>query len=540
MTQGSDLFTNCSVLCVDDEEAILAAYRDALVQPETGLEGEDELLFSKRERRKGAGARDAGRDSQQPVYRVFAVSSGEEAVRIVQGELSCGRQIAAGFFDVVMPGGMDGIETITRILELDSQMLCAVVTAYTDRSPDQIGRIFKRQNDWLYFNKPFSIGEVGQTACHLVTTWNQRRREENLVANLETVQKGLLHILEMVNDVGRIPPLVLGSLLEGILKHYLRLTDGYDGFAALQVNGTKLIVAGTGAFENDLQGADLTRSALEGKWPIVAEVASRKVSVLSEDMAATPLRIGRDMLGVLVVRKGCRVEQNPHLLDTYGVQAVNLIEYSKLYERLDRRNLELNERNQDLVDLLGKLSQSEKLRTEFERLSCIDGLTGVANRRHLETQIAEEISRSVRYGFTLACAMVDIDHFKNVNDTYGHQAGDYVLREMGRILVACKRQYDVVGRYGGEEFVLLLKQIAEEDSVAVCEKIRSAVEDHVFSFEGKRLFITTSIGVVWVAPSRENTLDVVLRKADQALYRAKSGGRNRCVRFCDSVVPQSA
>lgn len=528
MTEGTDLFANCSILCVDDEETILAAYRDALVQPATESGDTDDVLFSRRERRKGADPGVLKTEIQQPSYKVFSASSGEEAVRIIESELACGRQIAAGFFDIVMPGGMDGIETIKRILDLDSQMLCAVVTAYTDRSPEQMGGIFRRQTDWLYFNKPFSIGEVRQTACHLVATWNQRRREEVL-------QNGLIHILEMVNDISRVPPLMLGSLLEGVLKHFLRLAGSSDGFAALQAGETELILAGAGVFAKDLQGKSFSRSGLEREFPIVVEAASRKTSVILGEMAATPLRVGGDVVGVLVVRMDCGVNQNPNLLDTYGVQAVNLIENSKLYEELDQRNLELSERNQELVDLLGKLSKSEKLRTEFEKLSCIDGLTGLANRRHLESQIAEELARSKRHGSVMACAMVDVDHFKNVNDTYGHAAGDYVLKELGRILVTGKRPYDVAGRYGGEEFVLLLKHIDAEDSMAVCERIRSAIEEHVFSFEGNRLSITVSIGVSWVAPSSENGLKVVLSEADQALYRAKSDGRNRCVRFPDKL-----
>ena len=84
-----------------------------------------------------------------------------------------------------MPGGIDGSETIKRILQLDNQMLCAVVTAYTDRSPDQLATLFKKQDDWLYFNKPFTIGELQQTAYHLVTAWNQRREMEALISNMK-------------------------------------------------------------------------------------------------------------------------------------------------------------------------------------------------------------------------------------------------------------------------------------------------------------------------------------------------------------------
>lgn len=111
-------------------------------------------------------------------FRVLTASSGEEAVDIVRHELNHGRQIAVGFFDMLMPGGIDGQETVARIRKLDKQILCAVVTAYTDCSTLHIGKIFNRQEDWLYFNKPFTIGELSQSALHLVSAWNRRRYEE--------------------------------------------------------------------------------------------------------------------------------------------------------------------------------------------------------------------------------------------------------------------------------------------------------------------------------------------------------------------------
>ncbi|MFH1146895.1 MAG: sensor domain-containing diguanylate cyclase, partial [Pseudomonadota bacterium] len=417
-------------------------------------------------------------------------------------------------------------ETIREILKLDSQILCAVVTAYTDRSPEQIGMAFRRQDDWLYFNKPFSTGEVRQTAYHLMTAWNQRRREELLVSNLEMMQSGLMCILESVSDVNRIPPLVLDSLLEGILKHFLRLLDAKDGFVVLRTDNPEFVRLGSGIFEDR---SDDSTSAIKEKWPMVEEVMNNRVSSVRGNVAATPLIIGEELLGVLFVQKEKEIVQDPKLLDMYAVQAVNLIQHSKLYEELDRRNLELNKKNQELLDLLGRLTQSEKLRTQFEKLSYIDALTGIPNRRYLEIRINEELSRSKRHGFSMACLMMDIDHFKSINDTYGHAAGDQVLKELGELLRNRKRAYDVVGRYGGEEFAMLFKQIDQADTFTVADRVRAAIEHHEFVFEGRPIKVTVSMGIAAVKPSSNDTIISILQKADEALYAAKQGGRNRCV-----------
>ncbi len=523
-----ELSRNSSILCVDDEPGILEAYRNTLDGNGKQSGEMQDLLSRRRQRRKGeehvSGTDDASRQTMS--YNVFTASSGEEAIEIVRRELAAGRQIAAGFFDMVMPGGIDGMETIKRILQIDNQMLCAVVTAYTDRSPEQLGTIFARQDDWLYFNKPFSAGEVRQTAYHLVTAWNQRRREEALISNLELMQSGLVCILESVNNINRIPPLMLDSLLEGILNHFLGLLGSKDGFVVLRPDGISPRCLGAGAFR---EYTDLSLPGLRPQWSLASDTLNARRSTIAGNMAAVPLIIGEDVLGVLFVQKGAPIEHDSKLLDMYAVQAVNMIQHSTLYEELDCRNIELNEKNQELVDLLGKLTQSERLRSQFEKLSYIDALIGIPNRRYIEARFEEELSRSRRHNFSLACLMIDIDHFKKVNDAYGHAAGDHVLKEMGNILRANKRAYDVVGRYGGEEFAMIFKQISKEDTLMISERIRRAVQEYRFSFEGQELRITISIGVTALQPCERNTMESIFRKADEALYTAKQSGRNRLV-----------
>ncbi|MFH1146893.1 MAG: response regulator [Pseudomonadota bacterium] len=331
---------NSSVLCVDDEEGILEAYRNAL-NVEDGSASEMRDMLSRRRLRKREG--ESPKDElvqKESCYNLLTASNGEEAVEIVRRESECGRRIAAGFFDMFMPGGIDGVETIKRILEIDKQILCAVVTAYTDRSPEQIGSLFASQNDWLYFNKPFSTGELKQTVCHLVSAWNQRQREEALVENL----KGLLHILESVNTMNQVPPLIMDSLLEGILSHYLRLISSSDGLVAL-IDGTKLTAwSGAGLFK-DFTAASIPELPY---WETAIEAIQKRVTLVRDDVAITPLVFGNDVSGILFAQKATTISQDPKLLDLYAIQAANIIQSSSLFDELEHRHIQLTRLTYDL------------------------------------------------------------------------------------------------------------------------------------------------------------------------------------------------
>ncbi|RMH73619.1 MAG: response regulator [Gemmatimonadetes bacterium] len=158
---------NTRILAVDDEDAILQVYRDVLGVGESAA---DSIMARRRARQSGAGGH-----VNTLQYEVLLAKSGEEAVQIVKDQVSQGNYIAAGFFDMKMPGGMDGLETIQIVKKLQPAMLVAVVTAYTDRTVEQIGSYFVSQDEWIYFNKPFTQGELKQAALHLVTSWNKRR-----------------------------------------------------------------------------------------------------------------------------------------------------------------------------------------------------------------------------------------------------------------------------------------------------------------------------------------------------------------------------
>ncbi len=167
----------------------------------------------------------------------------------------------------------------------------------------------------------------------------------------------------------------------------------------------------------------------------------------------------------------------------------------------------------------------------LEQLAQTDPLTQLLNRRALTERISAEMERALRYDSTLALLMIDLDHFKKVNDNYGHLVGDDVLRDVGQLLLETIRGSDIVARYGGEEFLLLLPETDEAGAERFAERIREAVEVHPFgggsSGGGKTLSLTSSIGVAVYPAARIESVEDLLARADAALYRAKADGRNR-------------
>jgi two-component system cell cycle response regulator len=165
---------------------------------------------------------------------------------------------------------------------------------------------------------------------------------------------------------------------------------------------------------------------------------------------------------------------------------------------------------------------------EIYRLSTVDGLTQIFNKRYFLETLDREMSRARRYDRPLALVMFDIDHFKACNDTYGHRAGDYVLREIANLVRDRARKVDVVARYGGEEFAVILPEINLEGARLMAEKVRGMIEGTRFVFEARHIPVTISIGVAEMN-SAVQSADDLIKVADARLYRAKEGGRNRVV-----------
>lgn len=185
---------------------------------------------------------------------------------------------------------------------------------------------------------------------------------------------------------------------------------------------------------------------------------------------------------------------------------------------------------QTIFKYLSGSNIESKYHEEIYRLTTIDGLTEAYNKRFFLDVLDRELNRALRYQRTLSLVMFDIDHFKSINDTHGHLAGDYVLRELASLVAQNIRREDIFARYGGEEFALILPEVKSEAAWRVCEKLRRLIETRPFSFADQRVEVTTSFGI---RSTRQNEIDVsveeFIRDADAKLYEAKSSGRNRVV-----------
>lgn len=177
---------------------------------------------------------------------------------------------------------------------------------------------------------------------------------------------------------------------------------------------------------------------------------------------------------------------------------------------------ELKKKNRQLEDMLARV----------ESLAIMDPLTGLYNRRRFENIFTNEFKRATRYQFPIACMMIDIDHFKLINDAHGHQEGDTVLKEVARIIQATIREIDTPARWGGEEFVVLIPNTSKEKALLAAERVRKAVASCEFT-RTETPKVTISIGVAGIPDPSIDSQNKMIHAADLAMYKAKKNGRNR-------------
>ena len=257
----------------------------------------------------------------------------------------------------------------------------------------------------------------------------------------------------------------------------------------------------------------------------------RRISVI-----CVPLLAKNKTRGVIYVRSGRarRGFRKDDLLfvNTLSQPAALAIENTLLHEKnrrsgealekaQDRLETKVNERTRELMDANRRLSE----------LSITDGLTGLFNHRHFMRVLEAEYKRAIRYKRSLALLLLDIDHFKNVNDTYGHPCGDLVLKDLAALLKGCLRSADVAARYGGDEIAVILPETNRAKASEVAEKLRRQLEKSSFEWDGNSFSITCSIGVASVPETNIDCWNELLSSADKSLYRAKGKGRNHVIAF---------
>lgn len=187
---------------------------------------------------------------------------------------------------------------------------------------------------------------------------------------------------------------------------------------------------------------------------------------------------------------------------------------------------ELTERNRQLESMLHHV----------ESLAITDPLTGIFNRRRFSDVLRREVAVTRRYKNSLAMLMLDLDHFKAVNDRFGHDAGDDVLRSVANSLTSSLREVDLAARYGGEEFAVIMPQTTKVNAAIVAQRIARQIAQLAHTFDGEKVVLTASVGVADIADLQQATAENLVKAADIALYEAKRTGRNRIVLYDESLI----
>ena len=245
-----------------------------------------------------------------------------------------------------------------------------------------------------------------------------------------------------------------------------------------------------------------------------------------------PVLLGRGSENTIVLendsvsRRHCKIEKRGR---TYHVQDLSSTNGTYVNDELIS-DYQLRRGDQVKVgDTIFKFLSGSDMEAQYHetiyKMTIVDGLTGVNNKRFLMETLEREIPRARRHMRPLTLVMFDIDHFKHINDTYGHLAGDYVLKELAQLVKGRLRPDDVLGRYGGEEFAVVLPETDLNGGVAIAEELRTLVQDHSFVFEQERISVTVSLGVATLR--EDNDVTSFIKSADERLYAAKRDGRNR-------------
>ena len=322
-----------------------------------------------------------------------------------------------------------------------------------------------------------------------------------------------------VADTLREAGLTLSSKLDfrqisSLILELLKRVIAYDIGAFLTVEGPELKLAGLLRPKDSLDligesyplaGARLCQKAVQRMRPLIGAIAEPEDILL-------PLRPDLDLrffLGVPVV---------------FGDRAIGLI---ALYNRGERRFSEQDARVAELFASQVAIALDNARRVElFEKQAVTDELTGHYNRRAFLKMGEKEVGRARRYQRPLALIFFDIDHFKDVNDKYGHLIGDHVLRVMAELVTRTTRATDIVCRYGGEEFIVLMPEAGRDEALAMAERLRQEISHMTVVTAGGTLTLTISLGVAELARDGDEDLEGLISRADRAMYQAKAAGRN--------------
>lgn len=443
-------------------------------------------------------------------YQIMEASTGNEALRkavVDRPDLI--------LLDLLMPG-IDGFEVCRKLrTELDDLSVPVIILSAKAEKEDILKGLEVGAND--YITKPVEPLELkARIKTHL--------RLKGLYDIANTEKKELMALLDVSQAVSS--SLQSRDILYNIVKSVAGVIE-VNRCSILRIGKKK----GIGYVVTTYENPNIKNLPIElDKYPEIRKALEVKETVVVEDINSDPLMAGTreileklkltslmvipimvraEVVGTLFLRtsrkEGSFTQREVRLCQVIANMAGNALANAHLFESLELANLEL------------------------EKLAVTDGLTGAFNHRHFRTRLEEEFSRAKRYKTHLSCVMLDIDHFKSINDAFGHAQGDIVLKEITDLLRKSVRKIDIVARYGGEEFVILLPHTDKEGAFIHAERIREAVRGNRCSDSNTCIMVTVSLGVATFPSEDINSADDLVGRADNALYEAKKNGRNRTI-----------
>ncbi len=292
---------------------------------------------------------------------------------------------------------------------------------------------------------------------------------------------------------------------DGIFSRYYEGRDGMEGFRLLL------------EYRPDIVLCDMVMPRYDGLTFLNMRQAKGGVALLTPVLMLTAM--DNLQLKVRVFEMGAQ---------DYIIKPIEPLE---LRARV-RVHLKVKKLQEFLIRQNERLEQQNRL---LQELSSTDSLTGLFNRRYILEQYETEFANAVRYNYPLSVCMFDLDHFKHVNDTYGHQAGDHVLCTFAEILRNNLRKGDIAGRYGGEEFLVVLPHTYSAGAVVLAERVRMLVQQRPFVYQDHAIAVTVSAGIATFPETPVTSSWDLIRYADYALYEAKRRGRNRVILYDASI-----
>lgn len=465
-------------------------------------------------------------------YRVRAVTEGALALSVLQNAIP-----DLIMLDINMPV-MDGYETCRRIKADERWRSIPIIFISAMGEVEEKLKAF-RAGGVDYITKPFHIEEVLaridthvsirqlqsqlQAANHELAQrldelsqaraheYEQRRLAETMRDTISAINQTLNYdeVLDLILDnLARVLPYDTASIMLLSEEKCIQVARarGYEKF------GLESLVS---LYDQPVENYPVWQQMLEQRTTRVAPYAQQETLWPGQEQLSwvrsaiyAPIQTCTDLLGFLNLESstaGFFTEEQGERLQIFADQAAVAIEKARLFQ-------------------------------ETQRLATLDSLTGLSNRRQLLLQAQEEYARARRYQRPLSALMIDLDHFKAINDRFGHPVGDQALKGVASCLRMSLRNTDIYGRYGGEEFLILLPESETPAAIEAAERIRQVVQQLVIETDHGAPKVTISGGLATLLPGQATSLDDLIRNADDALYAAKAAGRNQILAYSPNLT----